>query len=503
MSRCFVVCTGEGDDMEFIRVRSDGWNFEKVPGGERFVPFGANMVFNYHLHMGQGLGILTQDEWDPETIRTVFEGVRALNMNVLKVFMTSSAVLPDPQTNEEVTFAEMDPPFLDRLDYMFQVAHETDVYVSLAFAEWGCHSLQWWHEGGTFLGRRPEDGPGIDSHAVFRNFWRALAERCKEEPALFSYNFAVEFYMPGGNWGAHKSKEQDYLLNDRWGLPAWRRWLAQRYDRIGDLNDAWGTTYKGLESIPQPEIEWSDESGRYTMPQAMIADYTSFKECVTYQFLKNQADAVRSIDTRHMITCGFHPHQPAIGWRGSARYTAGIACRELDFLDYVTTHLYTSEGYVPGKAPPTRRGPIINARFMYAGKPVVIEEMGHIVDDREETTRETINMVRDLSGHASGFLLWFLSDLKPDRPFGPLGLDLKPNSFGMEWRKLAEPPGEVSRLPEQRIPARTVIRLDRQEGLAPTRKTESETLVEHWDVFPLAVDFEWPGNPLVEKIRRE
>jgi hypothetical protein len=191
---------------------------------------------------------------------------------------------------------------------------------------------------------------------------------------------------------------------------------------------------------------------------------------------------------------------------GSARYTAGIVCKELDFLDYITTHLYTNpEDNKPGMDAAQyeckRRDGVINARFMYAGKPVVIEEMGHIVTDREETTRETIHLVEALRGHASGFMLWYLSDLDPDKPFGPLGEDLKPNAFGEAWAKLAEPAGLVAKLPRERTPARTVIKLDRLNGLAPRQKTEAQTLVEHWNVFYHPVDFEWPLNPMVQKIR--
>jgi hypothetical protein len=71
-------------------------------------------------------------------------------------------------------------------------------------------SLKWWQDGGIFVGRSSEEAPGIDSFKVFANFWKALAERYKDEPALLSYNFAVEFYLPGGNWGAQESGKRDY-----------------------------------------------------------------------------------------------------------------------------------------------------------------------------------------------------------------------------------------------------------------------------------------------------
>jgi hypothetical protein len=498
---------GEGRTMEFVRVSDDGWNFEKQPSGERFVPFGANLIFNYRLHRGQGLHILTQEEWDPDAIRAVFAGAAALHMNVLKVFMTSSGVLTDPQPRDGVRFAAMTPPFLERLDQVFQVARATGVYVSLTFAEWGCHSLRWWQDGGTFLGRADEQEAEHDSFAVLASFWKTLAERYRDEPALLSYNFAVEFYMPGGNWGAHKDAGHDYLLNDRWGLPAWHQWIRDEYATETALNEAWATEYARIDEVAQPEIDFVDGGnwqGHYTMPRRMIADYLTFKECVTYRFLKNQADAIRTVDKRHLLTCGFHPHQPVVGWMGSARYTAGITVRELDFLDYLTTHIYTNPpDYSAGAPPPDRHPAIVGARFMYAGKPVVVEEMGHVVKDREETTRETVALVRDLRGHASGFMLWFLSDLagEPVFPCGPLGLDLTPNAFGVEWRKLAEPGGLVDTLPRKRADARTILRVDRLAGFVPDRKTAGQNLLEHWDVFPQPVDFECPPNPVLAKSR--
>jgi len=516
MPAVFVLCalfvqSGNAEDAkvaeltEFVRVSKDGWNFETVPGGKRFVPFGSNMVFHYPgSSTGNGIFILTQEKWDPETIRKVFEGARALNMNVMKVFLTSSHVLPDPQTNEKVTFGTMEPPLLDRLDYVFSVARKTNVYVSLTFAEWGMWSLKWWQEGGTFIGRQLRDGPGIDSFAVFRNFWKALARRYKDEPALFSYNFAVEFYLPGGNWGAQKTKKQGFVLNDRWGLPAWRAWLRDQYKDIAALNKAWGTAHRAFDEIEQPELEWAD--GAYKAPQATIADYGGFKEWVTYRFLKNQADAVRSIDTRHMITCGFHPHHPAIMWQGTARHLAGLPPHELDFLDYVTAHLYTSPpDHDPDGDPKvvTRslRGAIITARFCYAGKPIIVEEMGHFTKDLDKTAEGTINLVKALRGHVSGFMLWCLSEIGDESPFGPLGLDLKPNSFGRAWAKLADPGGLVATLPTERPKAQTVFKLDRLNGLAPIELTEAQKLWTTWDETPQPIDFEWPLNPAIRKLR--
>ena len=496
--------TGEGkigaDD--FVRVSDDGWNFELASTGERFVPFGSNLVFSYPGPLKQGLRILVQDDWDPDTIRRVFQAAGGLNMNVLKVFLPSDAVLPDPQPETGVRLADMSPPVLERLDYLFAEARASGVYVSLTLAEWGMHSRTWWQEGGTFLGRQDDDPETPDSLSVLREFWKVLARRYRDEPALFSYNLAVEFYMPGGNWGAGQGGDRGYLLNDRWGLPAWRSWAERRYGGLEAMNASWGTDYASMDAVPQPEIVY--ENAVYTMPQEMIADYNSFKEVVTHAFLKNEVDGIRAEDTRHMVTCGFHPHQPGVNWMGGARYTAGIACRELDFLDYVTTHNYSNPGdFAPGKGVPDKayRSGVLNARFMHGGKPVVIEEMGHVVKDAVESREGTIEFVRRLSGHASGFMLWFLSDLSEYEIHGPLDANLQINDYGRAWKALAEPGGIVAELPKERAAAKSVVHLDRKEGLAPLKPTIAQRLSEDWSLLEQPVDFDWPSNPNLPGIK--
>ena len=212
--------------------------------------------------------------------------------------------------------------------------------------------------------RNPQDG--VDAWTVYRNLWTTLANRYKNEPALFSYNLAVEFYLPGGNWRAENPSPLDYQFKDLWGLPNWHSWLLAERGSLAAINTAWGTSYATIDAIPQPEIVWAGNPG-YTKPQAMIADYNSFKEWVAYRFLKSQAEAIRAVDGDHMITAGLHPHHPAIGWAGSAQYLATAAPDELDFLDYTTLHVYTSNADANSV-----HGAILAARFAHhPGKPVI------------------------------------------------------------------------------------------------------------------------------------
>jgi len=111
---------------------------------------------------------------------------------------------------------------------------------------------------------------------------------------------------------------------------------------------------------------------------------------------------------------------------------------------------------------------IITARFAYARKPVIVEEMGHFAKDREQATRETISLLKALRGHVSGYLLWCLSDQK-DNPIGPLDVDLKPNSFGEQWAKLAEPGGVVDAVGAAGRGGALLRRAERRQRCVPCR----------------------------------
>ena len=497
------------EPMEFIRVSSDGWNFETARTHQRFIPFGANLVFAYQGASAMpSLNLLTQPKWDPATIRRAFEGARLLHMNLMKVFLTTPEILPDPQTNDRVALAPLTPPLFERLDTLFQIAHDNHIYISLTLAEWGMAGSRWFHDGGIFFGRQKEDGPGIDSFAVYRNFWKVLAERTKHEPALFSYNLAVEYTIPEPNWGAQKPDWRGkhawfYQFNNRWGRLNWQRWLGAQYGGLGAIDAAWKTAYPRLEEIPQPQIAWNGTA--YTLPQAMIADYNSFKEWTSYRFLKNQADAIRAVDRGHMITAGMLPQHPALGWKGSALYHAGILNPELDFLDYTTVHIYTHpDDRKPGHGPFTRalHEGLLEARFAYyPGKPVIAEELGHHVPDFRESLTESLALVHALAGQVSGYQLWLLSDAGHD--FGPLDQTLRPNAWGREWMKLAGPGGAVATLPRRRAPAQTTFKLVRLGGEAPIEDSAANKLLLDWDGVRQPVDFDWPLNPAIAQLHKE
>jgi len=507
--------------MERIKVSPDAWNFEGVDTGERIFPFGANLVFRY----GDGkrsLSLMTAEEWEPDVIRKAFEVAGECHMNLMKVFLPIPALLPDPQENDGARFADMTPTLSERLGFLFDVAGETGVYITLSLAEWGMGQSTWFHDGGEFFGRDDGDGDGIDSYRVFQNLWREIARLLKDEPALFSYNLAVELFIPSGNWGGH-DEDRRYLFADRWGLPAWRRWLLKEYGSLDGVNAAWGASFASVDDIRQPEIRWLPAKSEYTEKREIIADYLTFKECAVYLFLKNQTDAIRSVDGDHMITCGFHPDQSGIGPMGFAWKTANAVQREFDMFDYLTVHLYTQLQYLIRRVRNSskfedqlvpfmtdaetflnrRRECILYARFLGGGKPLMVEEFGHLVRDFDESLNGTVELVKALSGHVSGFQLWVLGGNEKTNDYGSMTEELLLSDWGRQWRKVAEPGGIIAEYPKERTPAKTIVKLDRLSGLVPAEETPGEKILRAWDAYLHPVDFDWPGNPIIARYRKD
>jgi hypothetical protein len=514
--------------MDFIRVSDDKWNFEEKTTGKRFIPFGTNFVFNYLPEETPdkavvSLSILTDEIWRPDIIAKAIHTARQLNMNIIKVFLPLPGFITDPQSSDTAVIKPLIPTLFERLDFLFDTAEKNEIYISLTTAEWGVQLLKWFHDGGAFFGSK---GSGLDSFKIMQSFWKQIAELCKSRVSLFSYNLAVELYIPGGNWGGAEKVEPDQaiLFEDRWGKDAFADFLKTKYVTINALNNRWNSSYTSFEDIEQPYIKWLKYKNTYTVNRQIVSDYNDFKEIVIYLFLKNQCDAIRSIDSNHMITAGLHPDQTAIGPKGDGWKTAGPNNKEYDIFDYITVHLYTHISYLisrPYLSPDynelvrpfqadndtlakRRKECILYARFVDCGKPVLLEEFGNCATDCEESLVETIKLAEELIGHVSGLMLWYLGGEGDfETSYAPMSVNFKLSRWGNVWKKFFEPGGAVYDLPIERTPARTIVKLDRFFGNAPDSETASEKIVNNWDAYMHPVDFEWPLNESLLKMKQQ
>jgi Cellulase (glycosyl hydrolase family 5) len=173
--------------LERVRLDRDGLDFEQVPSGRRFVPWGFNYTRGDRL-----LEDFWESEW-PEIVAD-FREMRTLGANVVRVHLQLGRFLRDPATP--------DAGALDRLERLAGLAQETGLYLDV-----------------TGLGAyRAADVPAwyfaLDEDArwaVHATFWEAVAARLAASPAVFCYDLMNEPVVPVGRL------EPDALLDGEFG----------------------------------------------------------------------------------------------------------------------------------------------------------------------------------------------------------------------------------------------------------------------------------------------
>lgn len=522
--------------MERIRVSADKWHFEEVSTGKRFVPFGSNFCFHYYTdeereNIAWSLGILVEQPFRKDVIERAFATAAKLNMNIMKMFLPVATVLPDPQQGRQAKIADLTPSLYERLEFVFALAEKYRIYISLTLAEWGLNSLKWFNDGGQLFGASSADAE-VDSLSIIADFWRQIARWAKGRPQLFSYNLAVESYLPGAACKSENKGNEWYMVSERFGVEAYRAFLRTKYGTVEALNAAHGAAWGSLEEVlPPADIRWNAYHEMYNYSLPIVVDYTEFKEVMCYYYYKNATDAIREVDPEHMVTAGLHPDQIGVGPKGFAYKIANINNKLFDYLDYVTIHLYTQMSYLidrpilppgpfgtmepawssPQELERRRRECILYCRFVYKDRPVILEEFGHHRLDEEENPGHesfegTCALLRALLGHVSGMMLWNYGNFHTDdnrTMTCMMDYDQNITKWGEQWAKLAEPDGEVSALAGERIPARTEIALDYEQAYAPTETTPGEWILDHWEDWLHPVDFRVEENRALVCYKRQ
>ena len=118
-------------------------------------------------------------------------------------------------------------------------------------------------------------------------------------------------------------------------------------------------------------------------------------------------------------------------------------------------------------------------------------------DPGHETFQGTLALLRALTGHVSGVMLWNYGSFhgEDDRKMTcMMDYDLKLTKWGRQWAKLAEPDGEIRKIEDGRIPARTEVILDYDQAYAPDKETPGEWILDHWEDWIHPVDFRLEPN---------
>jgi len=288
--------------IEWMTVSSDHSHFVSATTGRRFTIWGLN-------YDRDDSGRLLEDYWEHEwaTVAEDFAEMKALGANLVRIHLQLAKFMDSPERTNAANLA--------RLGKLLRLAEETGLYLDLTGL--GCYHKQdvpEWYDTLDEAGR----------WGVQARFWQAVAEVCRESPAVFCYDLMNEPVVGGGKG----SKE--------WlpGEPLGGKYFVQRI-----TNDARGRTDIQIAK------EW-------------IAKLTT---------------AIRTVDNRHMITVGVIPWAQIFKGAKPIFYSPE-ACGPLDFT---SVHFYPKKGDVEGS---------LAALKVYAvGKPIVIEEIFPLGCSIEET----------------------------------------------------------------------------------------------------------------------
>jgi len=334
--------------MERIVISPDGKGFITAQSRHRFVPWGMNYG---------NAGRLMEDFWDKEwpTLAGDFREMKELGANVVRVHLQFGKFMDAPD--------QANPAALKQLRRLLQLAEETGLYLDITGL--GCY--------------RPADTPAwydaLEEKARWTaqaNFWSAVAESCKDSPAVFCYDLINEPISPVGKRAAGQ----------------WRSGsLFGEYDFL---------QYIALEPARRT------------------------REAIALAWIERMTGAIRKHDQAALITVGLLP------WSRQWKHLSGFLPKTIGpKLDFLSVHIYPD---------PKKLGEEMEClRYFAVGKPVVIEEtfpLSCSAAELESFLRASRPFARGWLGHYDGQPM---AELEALQKAGKLSI---PQSIYLAWQQL-------------------------------------------------------------------
>lgn len=294
---------GPTKPLEWIRVSDDGTHFVGATTGQRVVLWGVNYD---HDESGR----LIEDYWNTEwpKVQADFSEIKSLRSNVVRVHLQLAKFM---DTAEQPNTAN-----LRRLKDLVELAESTGLYLDITGL--GCYHKQdvpAWYDA---LAR-------ADRWEVQARFWRAVAEVCKDSPAVFCYDLMNEPILPG------KEREKEWLAGELGG-----KYFVQRI-----------------------ALELGDQT----------------RNEVARDWVQKLAAAIREVDQRHLLTVGVIPWAQVFKGAKPLFYAPDVGGP----LDFVSVHFYPKKGELEAT---------LEALAVYeVGKPLVIEEIFPLKAGLDETAQ--------------------------------------------------------------------------------------------------------------------
>ena len=278
--------------LPWVKVAPDQKGFVLDPGGSSFVPWG----FNYDR---DDSARLLEDYWEagwPDVVAH-FTRMKAMGANVVRVHLQLGSFMESPRKPRARA--------LDRLGQLVRLAERLRLYLDLTGL--GCYHAK---DVPVWYDRLSES----DRWDVQARFWRAVAEKTRNSPAVFCYDLMNEPVVSG-------TRRSD------------GNWLAA----------AWaGSCFVQFITLDPGNRTRSD---------------------IARQWMRRLVSAIRDVDRRHLITVGL------LDWSSDrpgslSGFLPEVVSPEVDF---VSVHIYPEKGKVEE---------LVRAFKSFAvGKPVLVEEM--------------------------------------------------------------------------------------------------------------------------------
>ena len=278
--------------LEWIKSSDDGTHFVGADSGGTFIVWGVNYDHD-------GSGDLLEDYWHRQwaTVVDDFREIKALGANVVRIHLQLPKFMDTAERANENN--------LSQLGKLVRLAEEVGLYLDLTGL--GCYHKQ----------DVPDWYDALDEAArwdVQTRFWQAVAEVCKDSPAVFCYDLMNEPILAGA-----KKAETEWLTGELGG-----KYFVQRITL--------------------------DLAGRTRIDVAKA-------------WVEKLAAAIRKIDDRHMITVGVIPWAHAFKGAKPQFYSPEVSGP----LDFVSVHFYPKKGDIEGS--------LAALRVYNIGKPLVVEEI--------------------------------------------------------------------------------------------------------------------------------
>jgi hypothetical protein len=306
--------------MKPVRLSRDGRSFQLDRTGKPFYAWGHN-----YGHAGA----LLCDFWITDFPRIEKEfryAKRELHANVLRIHLDMPKFMPTPD--------RVDPTQLAQLKKMLNLAEREGIYLDITgLACYRVSDVPKWYDA-------------LDESHRWQTqakFWEAVAEACKDSPAVFCYDLINEPISPG-----------DKRTDGKW---------------------------------------YTGELGGFSFIQFITLDPTNRKrEQIAVDWIRTMKAAIRKHDREHMITVGQLPWDEK--WHHLSGFIPELVAPELDFI---SVHIYPERGKIPQA--------IEGLRKFEVGKPVVIEEtfpLACSADELRQFIEQTRGEVNGYMGHFGG-----------------------------------------------------------------------------------------------------